>query len=73
MSGLKRVYVRQQYSEESTWREALGYGAPLLVHSSIEPTLDADDFICAGSTVADDYVTALPRKTSRENPAFNYM
>jgi hypothetical protein len=69
----KRIYVRQEYSEEATWREALGYSEPLLVHSSIEPTLDADDFICAGSTVADDYVAALPRKISREDPKFNYM
>lgn len=73
MSGIKRLYVRQQFSEEATWREALGHSEPLLVHSNLECTLDADDFLCAGSTVADSYVTALPRKISREDPSFNYM
>ena len=73
MSGIKRVSVRKDYSEETVWREALGNSEPLLVYSAMEATLDAPDFIASGSTVADSYVTAMARKVSREDQTFNYM
>lgn len=73
MSGIYRVFVRKEFSEESTWRDALGYAEPLLVHSSMELCLDAPDYLLTGSTIKDDVCVSLPKKTHRFDQSKNYM
>lgn len=49
------ISVRPEFTEEKTWREALGPDAPLLCYSDEIPTLDAPEWIPAGSMRASNY------------------
>jgi hypothetical protein len=42
--------VRRGYSEQDTWRDALGVFEPLLAYADKLPTLDAPDYLPAGHT-----------------------
>jgi hypothetical protein len=44
----RRYLVRAGFSQEDTWREALGESAELLVHAACGECLDAPDWIPAG-------------------------
>ena len=50
----KRVHVRQGFTEESIWRDALGGAEPLLVFVTYGP-LDAPDHMPAGSLRSTNY------------------
>lgn len=49
------VSVRQEFSDESIWRDALGAAEPLFVFSALEPHLDAPEIMPAGSTRSTKY------------------
>ena len=51
-TGNKQVLVRAGYSEEATWREALGRREPLLVFSIESGPLDAPTVLPGGSYTA---------------------
>ena len=44
--------VRRGYSEQDTWREALGVFEPLLSFADKLPTLDAPDYLPSGHTTS---------------------
>jgi hypothetical protein len=72
-TGAGRVYVRREFSDEAVWRDALGNGEPLYVHSCTDTPPDAPEYLAAGSTLADDVCTSLQRTTHREDTRWNYL
>jgi hypothetical protein len=42
--------VRRGYSEQDTWREALGLFEPLLAYADKLPSLDAPEYLPSGHT-----------------------
>ena len=52
--------MREGFTEQDTWRLALGPNEPLLVWSDEIPTLDAPDWIPAGAMRCSNY-TNRPR------------
>jgi len=46
----KRITLKKEFSQESTWRDALGESEPLLIFSDWTDCLDAPDWIPAGAT-----------------------
>jgi hypothetical protein len=48
---MKRINLRKEFTQESVWRDVLGYSAPLLTHADETDCLDAPDYVPAGSSL----------------------
>lgn len=61
----QRTVVRDGFTEQDTWRKALGDSEPLLAFASFGP-LDAPDTMPAGSVVFGGLGGAQPRDAFRD-------
>ena len=50
-TGVRNVNVRQGFTDESTWRKALGNGEPLYCFSLSGARLDAPEVLPAGGCI----------------------